>query len=597
MLMDDTSRQQFREWMIGQLTSFENNGILLGQIPKLIQGHYGQDFKYRNYYQKIIPFLQQTMGDTIAITGPAGGQKAYLKQFAPPTRPEYKQHMRHHNTRTHRGHSPTRQIAAKKQQQTQQQQSQQVQQPTSQENPVESVDASIGEENHRLRERVVELEEQLKAANATIDTLRKKLMSSEEQPEVRDRRLRERRKSVESIDQPLSTTSDSPPLFFLHGEVSTFVDVMQTVHTNHGIPHHMLERDYYITHAIWCLEAAGFIVHVKGGVSLSKGYHLIHRVSEDIDICLCPGNKLPHHIKLLLQDLGKEPEWLKRTVVDQKMATEQIKQRAGLFKRLFRYIQSRFVGFAKVEQAGGNSPFFNNRWQHLAVILHYNSVCSMDDLDTKLFPPYIVLEIGIYQENQTLVLPHQHVSFHSFIMEQFRSVLPYTVSVEDNQPTRVICTHPAITLLQKITDGISHRFPRPISPDVTQHYATGIGGLQPPFDPRIVRHYEDAYSVIQSVRGDPSLLPSVSPHPNLKGLLYSLVLNSMVRRRLSDESVPHLDPSLNFDVLGCDTSITDRLELLQRCQNQRRALQYGVNLPNVLECAETIRDWLEKEGL
>lgn len=87
MLMDDNVRQLFREWMIEQLTSFgadrtwshsadsqlvENNGILLGQIPKLIQEHYGPDFKYRNYYQKIIPFLQQTLGDSISITGPAG---------------------------------------------------------------------------------------------------------------------------------------------------------------------------------------------------------------------------------------------------------------------------------------------------------------------------------------------------------------------------------------------------------------------------------------------------------------------------------------------------------------------------------------------
>lgn len=70
-----------------------------------------------------------------------------------------------------------------------------------------------------------------------------------------------------------------------------------------------------------------------------------------------------------------------------------------------RFIQSKFPGFTKVEQAGGNSPFFNARWrstiitpypvrwQHLAVLLHYQSACPAQDLDTKLFPPYIVLEV------------------------------------------------------------------------------------------------------------------------------------------------------------------------------------------------------------
>jgi len=44
---------------------------------------------------------------------------------------------------------------------------------------------------------------------------------------------------------------------------------------------------------VWGLQQLGFRFELKGGTSLSKGYQLIHRFSEDIDILIHPQGALP----------------------------------------------------------------------------------------------------------------------------------------------------------------------------------------------------------------------------------------------------------------------------------------------------------------
>lgn len=54
----------------------------------------------------------------------------------------------------------------------------------------------------------------------------------------------------------------------------------------------LVEKDYWIMHALWGLQRAGFEFELKGGTSLSKGWGLIHRFSEDIDIRIEPDRPL-----------------------------------------------------------------------------------------------------------------------------------------------------------------------------------------------------------------------------------------------------------------------------------------------------------------
>ncbi|MEM9103600.1 MAG: nucleotidyl transferase AbiEii/AbiGii toxin family protein [Pseudomonadota bacterium] len=52
----------------------------------------------------------------------------------------------------------------------------------------------------------------------------------------------------------------------------------------------IVEKDYWIMHCLWGLQQQGFQFELKGGTSLSKGFGLIDRFSEDIDIQIHPNN-------------------------------------------------------------------------------------------------------------------------------------------------------------------------------------------------------------------------------------------------------------------------------------------------------------------
>jgi predicted nucleotidyltransferase component of viral defense system len=56
-----------------------------------------------------------------------------------------------------------------------------------------------------------------------------------------------------------------------------------------GLRPALIEKDYYVTEALRIIAGAvGDKVIFKGGTSLSKGWHLIRRFSEDVDIFLDP---------------------------------------------------------------------------------------------------------------------------------------------------------------------------------------------------------------------------------------------------------------------------------------------------------------------
>jgi hypothetical protein len=55
-----------------------------------------------------------------------------------------------------------------------------------------------------------------------------------------------------------------------------------------GLRAAIIEKDYYVTEALRIIAKSGEKVIFKGGTSLSKGWNLIQRFSEDVDIFLDP---------------------------------------------------------------------------------------------------------------------------------------------------------------------------------------------------------------------------------------------------------------------------------------------------------------------
>jgi hypothetical protein len=74
---------------------------------------------------------------------------------------------------------------------------------------------------------------------------------------------------------------------FLH-ERRDFDQLLALVADERGLDPMLVEKDYWIMHCLWGLQAQGFQFELKGGTSLSKGFGVIHRFSEDIDIRIEP---------------------------------------------------------------------------------------------------------------------------------------------------------------------------------------------------------------------------------------------------------------------------------------------------------------------
>ncbi len=76
-------------------------------------------------------------------------------------------------------------------------------------------------------------------------------------------------------------------LNYLHNHPE-FNEVLRAVEHQKNIDHNLIEKDYWIMNCLYGLQQEGFEYELKGGTSLSKGYGIIHRFSEDIDIVIEP---------------------------------------------------------------------------------------------------------------------------------------------------------------------------------------------------------------------------------------------------------------------------------------------------------------------
>lgn len=81
------------------------------------------------------------------------------------------------------------------------------------------------------------------------------------------------------------------PLDYLHNH-EEFPDLLGIVGADMGIDPILVEKDYWIMHCLHGLQQMGLTFELKGGTSLSKGFKIINRFSEDIDIRIDPPKAL-----------------------------------------------------------------------------------------------------------------------------------------------------------------------------------------------------------------------------------------------------------------------------------------------------------------
>jgi len=214
----------------------------------------------------------------------------------------------------------------------------------------------------------------------------------------------------------------------------------------------LIEKDYWLMHAIWGLQQQGWQFQLKGGTSLSKGHQIIHRFSEDIDLRIEPPIDL--EVKT-----GKNQD-----------KPAHIESRQRYFDWLAIEINQRGMpGFISVER---DPEFDDSKFRSAGIRLHY-------PVQTSSLPGIkagILLEVGFDD-----TAPNTPCSISAWALDTARQS---PVSFIDNRAQNVLCYSPAYTFVEKL---------QTVSTKYRQQQAAETGL----FPKNFLRHYYDLYCLLE----------------------------------------------------------------------------------------------------
>lgn len=231
---------------------------------------------------------------------------------------------------------------------------------------------------------------------------------------------------------------------FLH-EQPDFGDLLAVVGDILKIDPGLVEKDYWLMHALCGLQQLGYKFELKGGTSLSKGFDLIHRFSEDIDIQIEPAPGLlagPNHNK-----------------------PQHIAARLAFYDDLASKIK--IAGIEKVER---DKAFDDPKGRSGGIRLIYTA--------SKATPAGVkegvLLEAGFDQ-----VAPNRDCTISSWAYDH--AIASGVKDVTDNRALKVACYEPGYTLVEKL---------QTVSTKYRQQQEAG--GMPTNF----MRHYYDIYCLL-----------------------------------------------------------------------------------------------------
>jgi Nucleotidyl transferase AbiEii toxin, Type IV TA system len=232
---------------------------------------------------------------------------------------------------------------------------------------------------------------------------------------------------------------------FLHNHAQ-FADLVRIVGQEKSIDPALVEKDYWIMHCLYGLQALGMTFELKGGTSLSKGFQIIDRFSEDIDIRVEPPAGL-----------------------DVKTGRNQTKpahrrSREIFYDWLAQTIRIDGVGEVKRDRDFDNPDFFSG-----GIRLFYTTV-------NKPVPGLkegILLELGFDD-----VTPNHARDISSWAYDYAAD----KVEIVDNRAKAVACYDPGCTLVEKL---------QTVSTKFRKQQETGA------FPANFMRHYYDVYCLLR----------------------------------------------------------------------------------------------------
>jgi hypothetical protein len=235
------------------------------------------------------------------------------------------------------------------------------------------------------------------------------------------------------------------PADFLHNHPE-FPELIRIVAQQKGIDPALVEKDYWIMHCLFGLQQLGMTFELKGGTSLSKGFQIINRFSEDIDIRIEPPKD---------RDV--------KTGRNQK-SPAQVRSRQEFYDWLAKTI--RINGIEKVERdtAFDNKDFFSGGIR----LFFKTSAKAMDGLK-----PGVLLEVGFDD-----VTPNTPKNISSWLYDYAVGKVPMI----DNRAKGVACYDPGYTFVEKLQT-VSTKF--------------RLQQASKEFPINFMRHYYDVYSLLR----------------------------------------------------------------------------------------------------
>lgn len=233
---------------------------------------------------------------------------------------------------------------------------------------------------------------------------------------------------------------------YLHNHPD-FADLLRIVSEERAIVPALVEKDYWIMHCLYGLQHLNLRFELKGGTSLSKGFALINRFSEDIDIRIEPPVELDvkngrnHSKPAHIESRKRFYDWLAETIkID------------GILDAVRDY------------------AFDDKQYRSGGIRLHYATQSeSLAGLKEG-----ILLEVGFDD-----VIPNLPTTISSWTYDYAAD----KVAIIDNRAKNVACYHPGYTFVEKL---------QTISTKYRQQQESGA------FPINFMRHYYDVYRLLQA---------------------------------------------------------------------------------------------------
>jgi len=236
------------------------------------------------------------------------------------------------------------------------------------------------------------------------------------------------------------------PRDYLHNHPE-FAELIRIVAEEKGIEPALVEKDYWIMHCLYGLQQLKFAFELKGGTSLSKGFQIINRFSEDIDIRIEP--PAGYNVKTKPNQLSQA----------------QIKTRTDFYEWLAKTISIHGIKTVERDTAADDIPYYRSA----GIRLRYDSITG----PMKGLRDGVLLEVGF-----DTVAPNTPKDISSWTYDRAVG----KVEVIDNRAKAVPCYAPGYTFVEKL---------QTISTKYRRQQANGSDPVE------FMRHYYDVHALLE----------------------------------------------------------------------------------------------------